>query len=341
MQNKDEGQLFGRIPSVTTHWRGSGTIAALVQAVVISGTIGLILSGMYLGIRTQITYWEWHGLFTWIGLIPAALITLRFWRSPSAETPAWWNRPDRVWLYGPTIWLSNLWPFLLYLWWTKLVNVLAAKFDAEPQVAIGAAFMIGAFIGGGLLVFRLGSELIEPLKGNAIEGWVKDKEIAFQKWQIERNNDAETLRGQVQALQADNTKLRDQLALASKRSRVIYKVVEPNGQERITEYSDDAIELEDVFDQFVRGAWAHPTRTRDEWVELLYDHKTERPADGRRRYDDYRRILAGPNVGAWNMSTNQPIGSLADVLRIVSGEPPTPPASAPAGGGAGESSIKS
>lgn len=222
MNKADETLLTGRIPSVQTRWYGTGTLSASFQGLVIALVIGSILSVIYAGVRTQISYWEWHGLFTWVGLIPTVLVMIRFWRNPKAETPGWWSRPDREWLYGPTIWLSNFWPLVIYLWWTKVVNTLAGKFDAEPQVAIGAAFLIGGMVGGGLLVFRLATELVEPLKGNAIEPMIKQMEIRFEKWKLERDKSVDVIKDERDQLRAQVTELRQQLKDNQMRVRIMY-----------------------------------------------------------------------------------------------------------------------
>lgn len=323
MANDKETVLARGIPSVQTYWRGSGTVAALTQAFVICVAVGVLLSLTYLAISSQIGYWDWHVIFTWAGLLPCLALTWRFWRNPREPAPEFWSRPDRIWLYGPVIWLGNFWPLLIYLFWTKAVNVLAAKFSTEPAVAVGASFLIGAFIGGALLIFRLGSELIEPLRGNAIEPMVKRMELDFERWKTQRGVDVDALRAQNQALQAEINRLSNQLKIEASRTRVVYK----SNNERVTEYSDDYIDNEDLFDQFVRAVWGGEDLNRDQWVEKLYDPKTERPAEGRKRYDGYRQVLA--NAGLWNWDANRHLGTLEQALEAVSdynNNPPTPPA---------------
>ena len=218
----NETVIGGRIPSVQTRWRGSGTMSALTQALVIAFTIGLLISLAYAGVRTQITFWEWHQVFTWIGLVPCVYVTLRFWRNPSEETPEWWSRAERAWLYGPTIWISNLWPFIVYLWWGRLVNVLADKFANAPEVAIGAAFLIGGLVGGGLLIYRLTTELIQPLEGNAIEPMIKKMEINFERWKLERDRSVDVIRAERDQLRQQVSELRVQLKDNQMRVRIMY-----------------------------------------------------------------------------------------------------------------------
>jgi hypothetical protein len=165
---------------------------------------------------------------------------------------------------------------------------------------------------------------------------VKDMELRFEKWKIERGTGVDQLNARIAALTSENARLNERLKLESNKTRVVYQKIEQNGSPRVIDYSKDIIDREDIFDWFINEAWT-AEHTRDEWVELLHDPKTERPALGRKRFDDYRRILA--QVGLWNMDANKPLGDLDHALEVTSATPPPHPAEDAGGGRAGESST--
>jgi len=302
---------FIKEPSVKTIVKDNGNRTALEQWALLTVIPAMVLSGLYLAVRSQMTADAWWMLFTMLGVIAAGVALWRFGRWHQLVDKNGLRRPREAEI-GLNL-IVNSWPGLLAIIWQVLVvDVLSVTLsDNWPIVLL---FIVCACAIVSTLFFgkRMMRELTDPLAGNSIEIGVRERELRHE----ERLKELEAKRAQAsieyaQKLEAKVADLAQQLDKAKRGSRVIFS---NHGTAR----GDSTLHIDDneALNRFVVAAFGGQKRTRDEWAKfLIVDPLTETVTDGRNRYNEFRKVLV--QAGLWNMQSG-PIKSLEAACRALS-----------------------
>lgn len=321
-----------REPSVKTVVKDNGNRTALEQWALLTLIPSLVLIGLYLAVRSQMTVDTWHTLFTLIGMAAAIGALVRWGRWHNVELdPAKTRRPDAA-RVGLNL-IANSWPIgLLIAWQVMVVEPLARTLAEGWQIVILFIFCACAVFATVFFGKRLIRELRDPLAGNSIEIGVRERELEHelkleQLKAIKAQGDAQY----AQQLDDQVRQLQVELAKARRSSRVIFA---NHGTAR----GDSSLVIDDNerMNEFVVRAFGGEDHTRDEWCAIL-DPGAKTSTVGRQRYDSYRVILA--NAGLWNQDIRKgPIKSLEEACEALSIPLPRSK-NAPAGGRAGGGSA--
>lgn len=299
-----------REPSVKTVVKDNGNKTAIEQWLLLTIVPAIVISGLYLVIRSQMTAAAWYDLFTVIGICAAVYALLRFGRWHKVDLdPAKTRRPDAARL-GLNI-AANAWPFIAVLIWQAVfVEPLAYTLaDNWPIMLVFIALLCAAF-STVFFVLRMIRELRDPLAGNSIEIGVRERELKHELKIAKLEADKNRARAEyAQQLEEQIAVLQDELARAKRSSRVIYA---NHGSARGN--SSHLIDDNELLNDFVYRAFSGEQHKRDDWCRLL-DPGAKTLTLGRQRYDSYRAILS--NAGLWDMKTG-PIKSLAEACEALS-----------------------
>lgn len=248
-------------PSVRTLWRGTGTAAAVTQAMVVFAALMVTLGTAYLALSEKIAEADLAWLLRALGIGVAALATAYLWRNP--RRPRWVQRNEFI--YPALMGVLNLWPVLLAAVWARSgASQLAHTLVADRVTSLMAVAVMSLAISAGVLVFRMVSELINPLAGNAIELVTEKWRIEFEKWKIAR--DGARIDPELAA--------RYDAALAEiQRLRKVIDDLKSNPQVRFVASNHGSARGSgsDVFEQgmlrkFLIGAWGDRGWQRRRWV---------------------------------------------------------------------------
>lgn len=326
----DNNAPWIREPSVKTIVKDNGNRTALEQWALLTLIPALVLGGLYLVIRSQMTADSWYTLFTIIGVAAALIALVRFGKWHRVELdPDKTRRPEAA-VLGLNL-VANAWPFVLALFWqAAIVEPLCWTMANEwPTVLVfivcGCAIVASAFFGR-----RMIRELLDPLAGNSIEIGVRKLELRHEEKTAKLA--AQKSRAQAeyaQQLEDELARTRADLERAKRGSRVIYA---NHGTARGN--SNLMIDDNEMLNRFVVAAFGGERRTRDEWAKfLIADPSTETSTTGRQRYDTFRAVLE--QAGLWNMKSG-PIKTLeqaCESLRIPLPQAKTMSAGGRAGAG--------
>lgn len=316
-----------RQPSVTTKVTDNGNRTAVEQWLLLTILPALVLSALYLAIRSQMTAAGWYDLFTLIGVAASAYALLRYSRWQRVDLdPAKTRRPDAA-RFGLNL-IINSWPVVLaVLWQVLVVENIAYLLDERWPIVVVFITLACAIFATVFIVFRLVRELRDPLAGNSIEIGVRERELKHELKIAKLEADKNRGRAEyAQQLEEELARTKDELARAQRSSRVIYS---NHGSARGN--SQHVIDDNELLNVFVYRAFSGEQHKRDEWCRIL-DPGAKTLTVGRQRYDSFRAILA--NAGLWDMKTGptKPIDIACEALSIPLPKPGQPWA----GGRAGE-----
>lgn len=219
-------------PSVRTLWRGTGTGTAVVQSGIVTLTLWVAFTAMYLIVGSRISLESYESVLRIGVFIPTVVLMALLWRQP--VTPRFVQRNHRIW--PALVMVLNLWPILAVgIYSRSIVPRIARGLVNDQGLSVGIITIVCLFIGGGFLVFRMVSELVNPLNGNAIELITKKWDIAFEKWKIDRDRSLTRAIAERDEALIENRQLRDELKKA--RSRV--RVMQSYGSDKIIRTEDD------------------------------------------------------------------------------------------------------
>lgn len=321
-----------REPSVKTVVKDNGNRTALEQWALLTAIPALVLSGLYLAVRSQMTVDAWWTLLTVVGVAGALIALVRFGRWHTVDLdPAKTRRPEAA-QFGLNL-VANSWPFVLVLLWqAAVVDQLALTLADNWPVVMVFIWCACAIVSSVFFGRRMIRELLDPLAGNSIEIGVRERELRHEL----RMKTLEAKRAQAsveyaQQLEAKVAELEQQLNKAKRGSRIIFS---NHGSARGN--SNLVIDDNEMLNRFVVAAFGGERRTRDEWAKfLIADPATETSTTGRQRYDTFRAVLE--QAGLWNMKSGpmKTLEQACEALRI-----PLPQRkNAPAGGRAGVQSA--
>lgn len=206
--SNDQHVVTRSLPSVQTRVTGNETTKSIVQAIVILLTIGITLTALYSSIQAVMNRDRWQLVFAGFGYLLGLVVFIRFWRWEDGLQGS--SQFPRI-----TAWLGNVfvnsWPWVVVAAYQIIgVPLLVTVVSVRPEIVVMFCWVLSLLVAAVFLLYRTGSELINPLFGNAIEIVTLKINVAFEKWKIERAESVSNLHNEIRRLESELEK-RDEL----------------------------------------------------------------------------------------------------------------------------------
>lgn len=198
--SSDQHVVTRNLPSVQTRITGDETIKAIVQAFVLFVALGIALTALYWSIYSVMTVDRWRFVFAGSGYLIGLAAFIKFWSwQDGLEGDSQFPRI--------TAWLGNVfvnsWPWGFILAYEAfIVPLLIAITSTAPHIVTMFIWVASLLIAVAFLVYRIASELFDPLAGNAIEIVTLKINVAFEKWKINHNESVSALKNKIARLES-------------------------------------------------------------------------------------------------------------------------------------------